>query len=319
MKFKGSSIKGLLVNFKSAFTRPSFENFVALGQGWILCQGRHSISRVIQFIREREGSSHSRFYNFFSHARWSADDLSMQLVPVVLELIPEEMPVHATVDDTQAYRSGAHIWGAGMHYDALRSNYGRGAKRVVSLAFGHSWVIVSLLVPPPWNGNRLMAVPVLFRLYRSKNTCPTEKYHKRSELAAEMVEQLCRWLPSQRRLCILGDDEYATRIVAARIEKLKAEAHSDTHRRSLPEKIELCGPMSMDAAFYAAPPRYDGRGRPRKKGPRLPSPEKLADSSTPWATKWVHIYGREVEIHTKTQIGLWYQVTRSPGRAACGW
>jgi hypothetical protein len=311
MNFRGSSIKGLFVNFKNAFTQPSFENFVALAQGWVLCQGRHSISRVIQFIPDREGSSHSRYYNFLSRARWSADDLSMHLVPMVLDLIPEQMPVHATVDDTQAYRSGAHIWGAGMHYDALRSNYGRGTKRVVSLAFGHSWVIVSLLVPPPWNANRLLAVPVLFRLYRSKGTCPSHEYHKRSELAAEMVEQLCRWLPSQRRLCILGDDEYATRIVAARIETLRAEPHSDPRRHSLPEKIELCGPMSMDAAFYAAPPRYDGRGRPRKKGPRLPSPDKLADSSTPWETKLVHIYGREVEVHTKTQVGLWYQVTRS--------
>ena len=256
MNFRGSSIKGLFVNFKNAFTQPSFENFVALAQGWVLCQGRHSISRVIQFIPDREGSSHSRFYNFFSHARWRADDLSMHLVPMVLDLIPEEMPVHATVDDTQAYRSGAHIWGAGMHYDALRSNYGRGAKRVVSLAFGHSWVIVSLLVPPPWNANRLLAVPVLFRLYRSKSTCQSDEYHKRSELAAEMVEQLCRWLPSQRRLCILGDDEYATRIVAARIETLRAEAHSDPRRHSLPEKIELCGPMSMDAADHLSPLRH---------------------------------------------------------------
>ena len=82
MNFRGSSIKGLFVNFKNAFTQPSFENFVALAQGWVLCQGRHSISRVIQFIPDREGSSHSRFYNFFSHARWRADDLSMHLVPM---------------------------------------------------------------------------------------------------------------------------------------------------------------------------------------------------------------------------------------------
>jgi hypothetical protein len=197
-----------------------------------------------------------------------------------------------------------------MHYDALSSNYGRGAKRVTSFAFGHSWVIVSLLVPLPWNRNRLLAVPVLFRLYRSKKTCPAEDYRKRSELAADLVELLCRWLPSTRQLRLLGDDEYATKTVAARIAALEKEAADEKCRRSLPEKIVLCGPITMKAAFYAPPLAYQGRGRPRKKGQRLLSPQKLAeDSSSPWDTKVVHIYGRDVEILIKTQVGLWYEST----------
>jgi hypothetical protein len=312
MKNGASSIKSFFVNFKSVFTKPSFNNFVSLAEGWILCLGRHSISRVIQFMPDRDGQ-HTRFYDFFSRARWEPDDLSMHLVPIALELIPEEMTVEASVDDTLAYRSGAHIWGAGMHYDALRSNYGRGLKRVVSLAFGHSWVILSLLVPVPWNRSRLLAVPVLFRLYRSKKTCPDDEYRKRSELAAELVELLFRWMPSTRRLRVLGDDEYATKIVATRISALLRKAEVETRtgcRRSLPEKIELCGPMDMGAAFYDPPPPYDGRGRPRKKGSRLLSPQRLtADDTKPWEAKVVHIYGREVEVLTKTQVGLWYEVT----------
>lgn len=315
MRLIGSSIERLLVKYKGAFTQPSFKNFTALAKGWLLCSGRHSISRVIQFIPEGWGSNHSRYDNFFSRARWEPDDLSMHLVPLVLELIPEAMDVHASVDDTLAYRSGAHIWGAGMHYDALRSNDGRGVKRVVSLAFGQSWVIVSLLVPVPWNGSRLLAVPVLFRLDRSKSTCPADDYRKRSELAADLVELLCRWLPSSRRLRLLGDDEYASKIVAKRIAALVQEEQDDKRngrRRSLPEKVELCGPMDMDAAFFAPPPPYDGRGRPRKKGLRLPSPQPLAaESLTPWKAKEVHIDGRDVEVLTKTQVGLWYSVTGS--------
>lgn len=310
MNLLRSPIEHMLVNYKSVFTQPSFKNFTALARGWILCSGRHSISRVIQFIPEGWGSSHSRFYNFFSRARWKPDDLSMHLVPMVLELIPEEMEIHASVDDTLAHRSGAHIWGAGMHYDALRSNYGRGAKRVASFAFGHSWVIVSLLVPVPWNRTRLLAVPVLFRLYRSKKTCPADNYRKRSELAAELVELLCRWLPSTRHLRLLGDDEYATKIVAARIATLETEIATNRRRLSLPEKITLCGPMTMKAEFYAPPFSYRGRGRPRKRGQRLLSPRRLAEeSSTPWEAELIHIYGRDVEIMTKTQVGLWYEVT----------
>ena len=315
MNLKGSSIERLLVNFKSAFTQPSLKNFLELAEGWILCQGRHNISRVIQFIPKGRSSNHSRYYNFFSRARWEPDELSMHLVPLVLELIPKEMDVHASVDDTLTYRSGAHIWGAGMHYDALRSTYGPRVTRVVSLAFGHNWVIVSLLVPMPWNQSRLLAVPVLFRLYRSKSTCPASEYRKRSELAADLVEVLCRWLPSSRRLRLLGDDEYASKIVAKRIAALVQENQDDKRNgscRSLPKTIELCGPMAMDAAFFSPPPPYDGRGRPRKKGSRLFSPQQLAEeSSTSWDAKMVHIYRGEVEILTKTQVGLWYGVTGS--------
>ena len=307
MSFLRSSIGHLLVNYKNVFTRPSFENFVSLSKGWILCSGRHSISRVIQFIPDGWGTNHSRFYNFFSRASWSPDDLSMYLLPTVLQLIPKEVEINATVDDTLAYRSGAHIWGAGMHYDALRSNYGRGTKRIASLAFGHSWVIVSLLVPVPWNRTRMLAVPVLFRLYRSKKTCPAPEYLKRSELAADLVELLCRWLPSTSHLRVLGDDEYATKIVANRIAHLEKEAANEKRRLSLPEKITLCGPMNMRAKFYAPPPPYQGRGRPRKKGQLLLSPRKLADEgSIPWVTRVVDIYNRSVELQTKTQVGLWY-------------
>lgn len=313
MRLLSSSIKALLVNFRDAFGEPSFKNFSSLVEGWIVCMGRHSISRVIQFIPGGWGANHSRYYNFFCRANWDPDNLSKQLVAMVSDRIPPEMTVLATVDDTLAYRSGAHLWGAGMHYDALRSNYGRGVKRVVSLAFGHSWVIVSLLVPVPWSHYRLLAVPVLFRLYRSKKTCAAEQYRKRSELAAELVEMLCRWLPSWRRLRFLGDEEYATKIVATRLVKLARRAEADRRARrrtSLPEKIELCGPMDINAAFYSPPPPYHGRGRPRSKGCRLPSPRQLAaDDSAPWLAEVVRIYDHEVRLLTKTQIGLWYTVT----------
>ncbi|NQV06271.1 hypothetical protein HQ535_06950, partial [bacterium] len=149
-----------------------------------------------------------------------------------------------------------------------------------------------------------------FRLYRSKKTCPADDYRKRSELASDLVELLCRWLPSTRHLRLLGDDEYASKIVAARIANLEKEVANDPCRLSLPETIVLCGPITMKAEFYAPPPPYQGRGRPRKRGRRLPSPRGLAeDGSTTWEAKVVHIYGRDVEILTKTQVGLWYEST----------
>ena len=72
-----------------------------------------------------------------------------------------------------------------MHHDASQSTYGRftSAGRFVSFAFGHSWVIVAIWVPMPWNKAKGLAIPVLFRIYRAKKRCPKGQYRKRTELA----------------------------------------------------------------------------------------------------------------------------------------
>ena len=46
-----SSVRSILFTFASCFTAPSFENFVALVLGWILCHGPHTVSRVIVAAR----------------------------------------------------------------------------------------------------------------------------------------------------------------------------------------------------------------------------------------------------------------------------
>ena len=42
-----ATLLALLTPFAGVFSRPGFENFQALLVGWILCPGRHTISRVI--------------------------------------------------------------------------------------------------------------------------------------------------------------------------------------------------------------------------------------------------------------------------------
>jgi hypothetical protein len=81
-------------------------------------------------------------------------------------------------DDTLCRKSGAQIWGGAMHHDALLSNYGRGKSSVKVFSFGHNWVIVCICIQTPWNKDRFMAIPIAFRLYRSKKRCPKEKSHK---------------------------------------------------------------------------------------------------------------------------------------------
>jgi hypothetical protein len=287
------ALREILLEFSRAFTSsPTFDNFATLVVGWILCTGRHTISRVIQAA---EGvKNFSTYYRFFSHAVWESDEIGRVIVSLLLRLIPGTV-VTATVDDTLSRRNGSHIWGAGMHYDALNSTYGGKNGATKSLAFGHCWVVLTLWVPLPWSAEAGIAVPVLWRLYRQKTRCPAADYRKKTELANELLNELLAILPLSHSVLLAGDGEYACRTVV----------------HDLPERVTFIGPVAMDAALYApAPERKKGaRGRPRKMGARLPSPAQLAALDTePWKQETVRIYGRTVDLLVKVQTCLWWTV-----------
>ena len=291
-----STFYPLFLQFAPAFTQPSFQNFVTVATGWMLCAGRHTLSRVIQHGIRMKGRKrhHATLYRFLSRAVWLTDAVGQAMVHLVLPFLPEG-PIWAIIDDTLCHRSGPHLWGAGMHHDPTRSTYGVGTPvgRKVSFAFGHNWVILSLWVPAPWNPQRGLAVPVLFRLYRSKKLCPSGEYRKRTELALDLIQLLASWIGPNRRIILVSDSEYACRTLV----------------QGLPAHVDFIGPMPKDAAFFEPPPTEPRMGRPRKKGARLPSPQELAESATvPWRSVVLPIYGRQVHAQVKTQAGLWYRV-----------
>lgn len=289
------SLEMLLLNFSGCFTKPGFENFTHLMVGWICCQGRHSISRVIQAASDSDKAKHhSCLYRFLSVGRWTTDSIGKILFHLLLTFLP--VRITAIVDDTLSQKCGPHIFGAGMHYDASKSTYGRGtaAGRKTFFAFGHNWVVLAVWLPLPWKSNGGLAVPILFRLYRSKKRCPKTLYRKRTELAAEMLKLLTSWIPPGFELRIVGDTEYAC----------------NTLVRNLSENQHFTGPMMMDAALYEEPGAYCGRGRRPVKGKRLPSPIALASmKSIPWEKLTLTIYGREVTILVKSQLCMWYTVS----------
>ena len=295
-----SVLGGALLEFRPAFSAPSFENFACLVTGWLLCTGRHTITRVLQAgFGPAAGKHHSAFYRFFSRAVWEPDVIGRVLLQLVLRLLPDGV-ITLTVDDTLCHKGGPHLFGAGMHHDASRSTSGGGAGRQVFFAFGHNWVIVCVWVPLPWSTARGLAIPVRWRLYRGKKHCPPQHYRTRTTLAREMLRQVLAELPPGRAVHLIADREYASQTVV----------------RDLPRRVTFLGAMHMDAAFYAPAPPYPGFGRPRVKGARLRSPTQLiAADAVPWERKRVTLYGHRVWVLVKTQVGLWYTVAgRRRGR-----
>lgn len=291
------SFENLLLPFRECFTRPGFPHFVGLVVGWVLCPGRHTISRVLQSAGRLLTRRHfSSVYRFLAHGRWTTDSLSEVLLRALLPLLPDEITV--IVDDTLCHRTGPHLFGGGMFHDSAGSTYGRGTSRgrLAQFSFGHNWVVLAVWIPLPWKPGAGKAIPLAVRLYRSKTRCPESRYRKRTELALDLVQLVAGWLPSERTLLVLGDAEYGSRTVI----------------RPLPDGADFVGPMPLNAALYATANRYRGRGRPRQRGRRLASPAQWARESRGWRTITVPLYGRsKVRVRVRTRVCLWYTVAGS--------
>jgi hypothetical protein len=195
--------------------------------------------------------------------------------------------VRIVIDDTLAHGKGARIFGIGSHIDPVRST-----KQHRILVFGHCWVVLAVLITVPFS-RRAWAVPVLLRLYRNKKECARNDgdYNKKTELAREMLDIFCRWVPDVR-IELATDAAYC----------------NDTITRNLPERVVLFGAMRPDAVLTAPPLPHKGPGRPRVRGEDLPKPETLArNAAAPWESCEARVYGRTITMRYKTMCAQWYR------------
>jgi len=176
------------------------------------------------------------------------------------------------IDDTLARKRGLKMFGCGMHYDPLLSSRSK-----TITAWGHSWVVLGVIVELPFREGHYFCLPILFRLYLNKNKAAKHRrtYRKRTELAVELLRVLCKHRES-KRFHVVADSTYGGKTVLCK----------------LPTNCDLTSRLVKDARLYNAPPeRKSGtNGRPRKRGDRLPTPvEMLAGRCRRMS---FHIYGR---------------------------
>ena len=282
-----SVVQPLVRSFRPCFTAPGFRHFVRLLSGWILLRGSHTISRVLQASCVLAGRRHhAAFYRFLSEGRWALDELGRVLLRLLQPWLSDRLVV--IVDDTLCPKSGAQLFGAGMHFDATRSRIGR--KRIDAFRFGHNWVVLAVWVACPWRPDSGWALPVLFRLYRPKASCAKSSYRKRSDLAAEMIRRLASWLTKDQRMYVVGDGAYCCRTVL----------------QALPSRVFMVGHLRLDAALYELPRGLRRRGRPQRKGYRIASPRHRLDNKEGWRDVEMGLYGTSVQLEIWTAVCLWY-------------
>ena len=188
------------------------------------------------------------------------------------------------LDDTLFHKTGRKVVGTGRYRDAVAS----GVKTVT--AWGLNIVVLALYVPSPWGGEP-WAIPINLRIHRKPEHEGDAKVTL-LDLAEAMVREVAEWFP-EYLIALMADGAYAS-----------------LAKRHLP-RTALHSRMRRDAALYTeAPPRKPGqRGRPRKKGSRLPTPKEWAASlaKDQWQSATVTIRGKTQDRLVAVQRVLWYE------------
>ena len=278
--------------FRPCLTAPGFANFIVIASGWLLTEGTHAVTEALVVTDVATRRHHEAFHRFFSRGAWSPDLLGRWIFGRIRDALCDAGVVRIVLDDTLAPKKGPHVFGIGSHLDAVRST-----KRQKVFAFGHCWVTLAVLVRVPFS-TRTWALPVLFRLYRTKKECERRgvPHRKKTELARELLDVLSSWV-TDRRIELAADSAYC----------------NDTITRDLPERVVLFGAMRPDAVLTEPPPVATptrSGGRPRKRGPLLRKPEQIArDGRSPWQTTEATLYGRKTTVRFKTLCAQWYRAT----------
>ena len=283
----------LLVPFRPVFRSQTWVKAELLLVGALLSPGKRTVTAALRVLGLAQEINFAKYHHVLNRARWSPLELSKVLLFLLLcHLDPSQGPLVFGIDETLERRWGRRIIARGIYRDAVRSS----ASHLVK-ASGLRWVSLMWLASVPW-AQRVWALPVLTTL------APSERYYQRrgrrpkklTDWARQIILQLRRWLP-HRPLVLLGDSTYAV------LELLH-------FCQALPHPVTFVTRLRLDAALYEpTPPRLPGqRGRPRRKGDRLPTlQQRLQCPDTSWARVIVPWYGgaqRLLEVASDT--ALWY-------------
>jgi hypothetical protein len=281
----------ILTSFARLFSKRVWRLAQVLLIGAILTPGQRTVTAALRILGLEADQHFQNYHRVLNRAQWSNLEMSDLLLAWLVKTFVPRGRIFLGLDDTIERRRGAKIKAKGIYRDPVRSSQSHFVK-----ASGLRWLSLMLLTPIPW-AKRVWALPFLTAL------CPSERYYeqrvrghkKLTDWARQMLFQAYRWLPG-RQLVVLADASFAA-----------LELLGDMIRLANP--ICMITRFRLDAARYEpAPEREAGqKGRPRKKGARLPTLEQvLADPKTNWkkvtVPDWYGEGPKTVELVSDTAV-----------------
>lgn len=291
-----TAIIDLLQPFAPHFRRvATWEKAKILVIGTILTPGKRTVTSALRVVGMQQVGGFNQYHHVLSRAVWSPLALAQTLLLLLLATFsdPNE-PLVFALDETIERRWGRKIAARGIYRDAVRSSKSHFVK-----TSGLRWISLMLLTPVPW-AQRVWALPFMTvlspsaRYYQQRGRQPLTLLRR----AEQMLRTLRRWLPDCQ-LVVVGDNTYAALAFLAACQQMD---------------VTVIARLRMDAALYEPAPPYAGRGRPRKKGKRLPTLARcLIDPDTSWQSvklRWYNGLERDMQIASATAV--WFHNGKTP-------
>ncbi len=257
----------LLQPFEPFFSKRVWKLAKILLVGAILAPGKRTVSAILRIMGLSQEKHFQNYHRVLNRAVWSNLMLSAALLLILIKTFLPFGVVVLGIDETIERRRGKKIRAKGIYRDPVRSSRSHFVK-----TSGLRWISMMLLVKIPW-AKRVWALPFLSVLAPSERYYEgsVRKHKKITDWARQMGKQVRRWLP-KRKIVLVADSSYAALELLDSLLKLT-------------EPVYMVTQLRLDAALYEPAPerKPDTKGRPRKKGKRLPTLKSVLDNpKTNW-------------------------------------
>jgi DDE superfamily endonuclease len=278
----------LMAAFRGFFTAPVWDHVLVLVSGAVLTSGKRTVSAALRIMGLTQAGDFALYHHVLSQARWDSRAIARKLLMMILERFLPTGPLIIGIDDTIERRWGHKIAARGIYRDPVRSSHGHFVK-----ASGLRWLSFMAMIPLPL-ARRRWALPFLTVLAPSQRYDDTRgKRHKSLvDWGRQGILQIRRWLPN-RLIIIVADSSFAAIELIAAVRR----------------HVCFVTRLRLDANLFAPPERRPGRGRPPKKGRKLPKlADILADPATVWTTlimsEWYG--GKRCRLEFTSATAIWY-------------
>ena len=173
---------------RPAFTRPTFERFVALMRGWLLTQQAGAVTSALLGAGLAGRAHHAAFHRVFAEAAWDVDEVGTELLKWIVRTCATRSSLQLAIDDTVVRKKGPMVFGLGTYLDPVRSS-----RRVRNFVFGHLWVVLVAIVrslTPRQASRVVMQLPALYRTRLRELPPGPDRSISRASVDAETAREL---------------------------------------------------------------------------------------------------------------------------------
>ena len=188
------SLSSLLQHFRSCFTAPGYEVFIAMFTGFVLRPVERTVCGMLTGAGLAGVWHHSRAHRFFANTRWDVRQVGLILAALVVELLlrTRRRRSCSPIDETLTRRRGPKVFAASWWHDGSAA----GATKV---GYGNSWVVLAIVVTLPFC-RRPIALPILFAL------C-VKGGRSKPDLGRDLLDTVAEAFPA-RTIHLVGDAAY---------------------------------------------------------------------------------------------------------------